>query len=48
MMRKLARAIAKRRMKREGMQHFCKQQIDGVKKDKSTFAEQWKEWVKAV
>ena len=47
MKRKLARGIAKRRMKEEGMKKFCKHMIDGVKLDKSKFAEHWKEWVKA-
>lgn len=46
MKRKVAREVAKRRMKEAGLQHFCKHIIDGVKLDKSKFAEHWKEYVK--
>lgn len=47
MKRKLARGIAKRRMKEAGMQNFCKKILNGKKRDNSKFAEHWKEWVKA-
>lgn len=47
MKRKVAREVARRKMKEAGMQHVCKHFVGGVKLDKSKFAEHWKEWVKA-
>ena len=46
-LRKLARGVAKKRMKKAGMQHICKHTVikNGGDKSKSKFAEHWKEYV---